>query len=725
MDAAARAAGQLLLDGQVDASCIALDALASTASTPAELGSLWLRGIALYFAGRFEEAAAQFTADMLDASAAAEQPLDTEEAIWQAVCKSHCPGSPPVTSRGAPAIPDKRACMAELADLIVAGTGSVGNVLAAVDAVPSGTAVAVGTEYGTEGVPGGWFVPRACAFFYLGLWADARGGAADEGVSAAYFQKAKAEVEAARVGPASSSFKDDFMCLLICARAGGALAGIAHPPAAAAAPAAAGAAACVPAATPSSIVVPRVPYVQAGDGSATSSSYSRVLNGGWQLSEGHSSRAAAGRAAQCMARAVTEFGITTFDCGDIYTGVEEAIGTFLQAERKRHGRRRVAEEVEIHTKFVPDLDAILQGAVDDSMVKAMVHRSCARLGGAVRLDLVQFHWWDFSVPGYVRAGEHLVACQAAGLVAQLGLCNFDTEHALEMVSSGFPAVTNQVQYSVLDRRVESDGMVARLCEPHGVALIAYGVLAGGFLSQRWLGAPEPAGDPKSLENRSLTKYKLIIDDAGGWEWFQRVLTALDAVACRHTTIAGGSPVTLSQVAIAWVLSRPGVGGVICGVRDERHLPATAVAGAPAGVVLDEEDIVVIEEAYGSTADCAGLTGPVYGLERSRKGKHGAIMRYNLNRLGSRFHAEEVVRRVTERLEQDAAAQDDATESNAQVLWCRHVLEETRYILQQRPSWPAAPAATAPGAVIMCDDDLVAEVEAARSAVEGMMAALQV
>ena len=51
------------------------------------------------------------------------------------------------------------------------------------------------------------------------------------------------------------------------------------------------------------------------------------------------------------------------------------------------------------------------------------------------------------------------------------------------------------------------------CAAHGIQLLCYGTVAGGFLSERYLDAPEPAAPH---ENRSLTKYHLIIEEFGGW-----------------------------------------------------------------------------------------------------------------------------------------------------------------------------------------------------------------
>ena len=71
-----------------------------------------------------------------------------------------------------------------------------------------------------------------------------------------------------------------------------------------------------------------------------------------------------------------------------------------------------------------------------------------------------------------------------------------------------------------------------LAASHGVQLLCYGTLAGGFLSERWLGRAAPPADPG---NRSLVKYRLIIDEFGGWDAFQALLRAagFEAVASRR------------------------------------------------------------------------------------------------------------------------------------------------------------------------------------------------
>ncbi len=141
-----------------------------------------------------------------------------------------------------------------------------------------------------------------------------------------------------------------------------------------------------------------------------------------------------------------------------------------------------ADPVQVHTKYVPDLDQLPTHSRAD--VTRGIERSLTRLG-VDSLDLVQLHWWDFDVPGYVEAAAWLDDMRRAGKIRHLGLTNFDQRHLREIIAAGIPVVSHQVQYSVLDRR-PAEGM-AGLCRDHGVGLLCYGALAGGFLSNRYLG----------------------------------------------------------------------------------------------------------------------------------------------------------------------------------------------------------------------------------------------
>src|SRR5262245_66182149 len=100
---------------------------------------------------------------------------------------------------------------------------------------------------------------------------------------------------------------------------------------------------------------------------------SRLLKGGWQLAGGHGAVDAAA-ALDDMDRFV-DAGITTFDCADIYTGVEALIGEWVKRRRAQGG----SMPVQVHTKYVPDLDRLATHSRAD--VVRGIDRSLARLGG--------------------------------------------------------------------------------------------------------------------------------------------------------------------------------------------------------------------------------------------------------------------------------------------------------------------------------------------------------
>jgi aryl-alcohol dehydrogenase-like predicted oxidoreductase len=333
---------------------------------------------------------------------------------------------------------------------------------------------------------------------------------------------------------------------------------------------------------------------------------SRVIRGGWQLSEGHSAADRAGAVDDLLA--AFDAGITTFDGADIYTGVEELYGAL---RRRIVGERGAgaADSLRVHTKCVPDLSALATLSRQD--VRAMIDRSRQRLG-VDTLDLVQFHWWDHGVPRHLEVARWLAELQAEGAITLLGGTNFDTDALLSFVEAGVPMRTMQVQYSLLDTRPAARMVPAALA--HGVALLAYGTVAGGFLSERWLGRSEPR---EPFENRSLRKYKLVVDDVGGWDALQSLLETLKAVADEAET-------DIATLASRSVLEREGVAAVIVGARDRAHLAANLAVGA---LRLTADQIARIERVAG---ELTPLEGDVFALERDRGGRHGAIMKYNLN-----------------------------------------------------------------------------------------------
>lgn len=306
---------------------------------------------------------------------------------------------------------------------------------------------------------------------------------------------------------------------------------------------------------------------------------SRIVTGLWQIAdmerEGRPVDAAA------TADAMTPYvaaGMTTFDMADHYGSAEEVVGVF----RSRVG---MEERVQLLTKWVPP-----PGPIGRADVRAAVDRARKRMRCDV-LDLLQFHAWSWADPAWLDALGYLEELRDQGLVRHVGLTNFDTAHLRMVLHSGIRVVSNQVCWSLLDRRPA--GGLAPLCAEHGVHLLAYGTLAGGLLTERWLGRPEPT--THELATWSLMKYRRFVEVSGGWEAFQRLLEAARRVGERHG-------VSIANVACRWVLEQTAVGAIVVGARLGR---SEHVEENPRifSFTLDEEDRVLLGEAL------EGLPGP--------------------------------------------------------------------------------------------------------------------
>ncbi len=333
---------------------------------------------------------------------------------------------------------------------------------------------------------------------------------------------------------------------------------------------------------------------------------SRIAKGNWQLAERHGAPFDRTQAIADM-RAFVDAGVTLFDCADHYLGVEELIGEF----RRQHPDR--ARRLRISTKVVPDLAALPQLSRSD--IAGIVDTSLVRLG-VERLDIAQLHWWDYRVPGYVQAMQWLTELQAAGKIALLGTTNMDGLRLREISAAGVRLATHQLQYSVLDSRPEHG--LAAFCREQGIALLCYGVLAGGFVSERWLGAPEPT---PPLDNRSLVKYRLIIEDFGGWARFQQLLALLHGMARRQNS-------RIASVALRYILDKPGVSVAIIGARSADRLGDTLDA---LRLTLSHADRAAIDAL---TLTASGPRGDCYELEREEGGPHSSIMWKNQNQHGA-------------------------------------------------------------------------------------------
>jgi len=225
---------------------------------------------------------------------------------------------------------------------------------------------------------------------------------------------------------------------------------------------------------------------------------------------------------------------------------------------------------------------------------------------------VQFMWWDYSIPRYVDVCSHLADLKKAGKIRHIGVTNFNLATLRELLDAGMPLLSNQVQYSVLDQRPARE--MQQFLMQNDMSFLCYGSIAGGFLTDKYLGADEQA---EYTENRSLIKYQLIIEEFGGFEMFQHLLNTLKSVAEDHD-------VGIAEIAARYVLQQNAVAAVIIGARNSRHLQNLQKLST---LLLDKTDMEKIRSAVDRGSN---VPGDVYDIERDRQGKHGRIMNYNLN-----------------------------------------------------------------------------------------------
>jgi len=312
---------------------------------------------------------------------------------------------------------------------------------------------------------------------------------------------------------------------------------------------------------------------------------SRVLTGLWQVADmERGGRTLDADAAAGALVPYVEAGFTTFDMADHYGSAELIAG----ALRSRVG----AGAVQLLTKWVPQ-----PGPTTREEVRAAVQRALGRIG-AEQIDLLQFHAWSYDDPRYLDCLHYLEELRQEGLIRHLGLTNFDAAHLRVVIRSGIRIVSNQVSFSLIDRRPLAG--LTRFCADNGIQVLAYGTLAGGYLSERFLDGHAP--DEKEM-NWSQMKYLRFIDASGGWELFQTILRTLDSVAKRLG-------VSIANVATRYVLEQPAVAGIIVGARpgQSEHLAENLQLF---GFALDEAGKSEIETALSRLQPIPGFSGDEY------------------------------------------------------------------------------------------------------------------
>ncbi|KAM7528091.1 hypothetical protein LguiB_031501 [Lonicera macranthoides] len=316
----------------------------------------------------------------------------------------------------------------------------------------------------------------------------------------------------------------------------------------------------------------------------------RVLNGMWQTSGGWG-KIDRDDAVEAMLR-YADAGLSTFDMADHYGPAEDLYGIFINQVR-RERPPELLENIRGLTKWVPP-----PVKMTSKYVRDCINVSRKRMD-VPALDMLQFHWWDYSNSGYLDALKHLTDLKEEGKIKTVALTNFDTERLQIILENEIPVVSNQVQHSLVDMRPQQK--MAELCQLTGVKLITYGTVMGGLLSEKFLDTNLNipfAGPP--LNTPSLQKYKRMVDAWGGWSLFQTLLQTLKKVSSKHG-------VSIATVAVRYILDQPGVAGSMVGVRlglSEHIKESNAVFS----LVLDDEDVSSIREVTMKGKDLMRVIG---------------------------------------------------------------------------------------------------------------------
>ncbi len=306
---------------------------------------------------------------------------------------------------------------------------------------------------------------------------------------------------------------------------------------------------------------------------------SEIAFGNWLT---HGSQIQEEQAASCV-HAALDVGITTFDTADVYaTGAaEEVLGRALQGVRR--------ESVEIFTKtYWPMGPGRNDRGLSRKHIMEAVHASLRRLGTDY-IDLYQAHRFDYETPleETLSALDDLVR---QGKVLYVGVSEWRAEEISDALSIADDAgldriVSNQPQYSMLWRVIEEK--VAPLCLKEGIGQIVWSPLAQGVLSGKYRpGAAPPQGSRA--------------EDPTGSNFIERLLApeVLEAVA-RLGPIAQRAGITMAQLALAWVLNRPGVSAAIIGASRPEQVRENAQAS---GIVLDDQVMAEVDAALSGVVE---------------------------------------------------------------------------------------------------------------------------
>jgi aryl-alcohol dehydrogenase-like predicted oxidoreductase len=262
--------------------------------------------------------------------------------------------------------------------------------------------------------------------------------------------------------------------------------------------------------------------------------------------------------------ASADAGLDLFDTAEVYgDGESERILGWMVNKR--------GAPLLVATKF-----GLLPGR-DAAALPRALDASLRRLGLA-RVDLYQIHWPDQATAPIPALMDALADAVVAGKARAVGVSNFSASEMREahaaLARRGVPLASNQVEYSLIHRAPEADG-VLDACRELGVTLLAYSPLEQGILTGKYAPGRLPAG-PRA-EHAEFSAENLAAATS--------VVGLLREIGAAHGALPG-------QAALAWLMAKPGV-VPIAGAKtgDQARINAGAL-----GVVLEPGEVEALDRA---------------------------------------------------------------------------------------------------------------------------------
>ena len=315
--------------------------------------------------------------------------------------------------------------------------------------------------------------------------------------------------------------------------------------------------------------------------------YRRLGNSGMYISEiaygnwiTHGSQVESDAAIKCV-RTALDVGITTFDTADVYAGTkaESVLGKALKGVRR--------ESYELLTKvYFPTGSGKNDRGLSRKHIMESCHASLKRLN-TDHIDLYQAHRFDVETPleETLRAFDDLIR---QGKVSYIGFSEWTASQISDALkiqdARGFDRfISSQPQYSALSRAIE--GKVIPLSKREGISQIVWSPMAQGVLTGKYLPGKKPPAGSRATDKKSGANFisTLMKDE---------VLQAVQNLR----PIADAHGLTLSQLAIAWVLQNENVAAAIMGATKPSQVKENVKA---AGVKLSSDTMSAIDKVLGN------------------------------------------------------------------------------------------------------------------------------